>query len=143
MIRRILDTIARALLRPMNMGVVLVLGLYTFLWGLWVINPFWHVFGHAALYDMLNAYGGEGFWGAFAIATGTLTTWGATRGRAPYIYWGTGAAGWHWFIIGIFYFMGDWHNTGGITALFLAVLSATVYLNVKVNYTHEDTKTDD
>lgn len=44
----------------------------------------------------------------------------------------------HWFIICIFYFMADYQNTGGITALMLAMYCAFIYVNLRVNrYTTE------
>lgn len=73
-----------------------------------------------------------------AIAVGLVTVYGAFEGKPPYIYWGAAAAGVHWLIISIFYFLGDWQNTGGITSLTLAVYAAFVYANVKVNYEYDD-----
>lgn len=122
----------------MNMSVVLVLGLFTFIWGLWVINPFWTVFTQATLYADMREYGGELFWGSFALFTGALTIYGAIRMQPPYVYYGSAASGWHWFVVGIFYLLGDWQNTGGITAWFISILSLCVYLNIKINYEHGD-----
>jgi hypothetical protein len=40
----------------------------------------------------------------------------------------------HWLLVAIFYFIGDLHNTGGLTSLFIAGYSAWVALNLKVNH---------
>lgn len=133
-----LDVIARTLLTSLGTSVIFLLGLYTMLWGAWVINPFWDTFSQASLYSEMHATGGEFFWGAFALVTGAVTSWGAIKARPPYIYHGTAAASWHWAVVGTFYFMGDFRNTGGITALFLALLSLCIYLNVKVNYKYDE-----
>lgn len=45
--------------------------------------------------------------------------------------------GWYWFMIAIFYFLGDVFNTGGITALTFAVYAAFVYLNLRVNFKND------
>lgn len=128
------------MLRPLNPVPVLVLGLYTILWGLWIVNPFWEVFTQADIYSAMTQLGGEYFWGSIAVLAGTVTVYGAIKGRPPYLFYGASTAGWHWFTIAIMYFMGDWQNTGGITSLMLAVWAACIYLNVKVNYQHATPK---
>lgn len=127
-------SIAKALLLPINPAAIIILGVYTIVWGLWLINPFWTVFTQAALYSDLARLAPEAFWGALAIACGSATTYGAvTRTYRPLIF-GAVVAGWHWFMISVLYFMGDWHNTGGITALAFAIYAAFVYLNIRTNY---------
>lgn len=122
----------------MNLVPALLLGLYTVIWGLWIANPFYTVFTQAGLYDEMNTWGGEAFWGPMAILAGSVTLYGVIKGKPPYLYYGASTAGAHWLVVAIMYFMGDWQNTGGITCLFLAAFAACIYLNVKVNYKHFD-----
>lgn len=129
-----LDRFAAELLKPINPTAVVLLGAYTILWGLWVMNPFWDVFTSAKLFSALLALPApEAFWGGVAVATGIMTTYGALKPWPNGLARGAAVSGWHWFMIAIFYFMGDFTNTGGITSLFFAIYSAYLYLNVKIN----------
>lgn len=134
-------SLAHALLLPINPAAVIILGIYTVIWGIWVANPFWTVFTQAPLYSALAAFAPEPFWGCLAIACGCVTTWGAIKRYYRPLIYGATVACWHWSMIAVFYFMGDWHNTGGITALVLAVYAAFIYLNIRVNHKgHKDDK---
>ena len=135
---RKIDQLREALLQPINPAVVIFLGFYTILWGLWVINPFWDVFSTAPLFSALEDFiPYESAWGTFAIATGAVTSYGAVIRSYSALTRGALFAGLHWFIIGIFYFIGDFANTGGITAITFSLYAAYVYLNIKVNHNHD------
>jgi hypothetical protein len=121
-------------LRPVSKGVVISTAVYTILWGAWVANPFWTVFTQASLYSGLEQIAPEWFWGWLAIVTGVLAMYTAVHPRIrmkPYTC--VALLGWHWLLVSILYFYGDWHNTGGITSAFIAILCAYIYLNVKQN----------
>lgn len=137
-IRKAQEGLADALLKPINSAAIVVLGVYTLLWGLWIANPFWTVFNTAKLYHVLMtlppAYvSPEYFWGSIAIICGLITIRGAYKRSYRALVLGSSIAGWHWFMIGLLYLAGDWHNTGGITALTFAIYSAFIYLNIRVN----------
>jgi hypothetical protein len=134
--KAILDRLAASLLQPINPSLIIVLGLYTILWGLWVVNPFWTVFSQAPLFHLLAAYGGEYVWGSVAVASGLSIVRGALKPSFRNLVMGSGVGFLHWLVIGIFYFLGDWANTGGITAMAFAVYSLMIYLNIKVNKTY-------
>lgn len=104
------------------------------LWGLWVSNPFWSVFGSAQLFSALGLVAPEVFWGCLAIFCGVITTYGALRRSYASLLLGSSIAWAHWLMIAIFYFIGDWQNTGGITALSIAVYASFIYLNLKVSH---------
>lgn len=128
------EKLAHALLLPINPAAVVILGIYTMLWGFWVANPFWTVFTQAELYGVLATVAPEIFWGCLAMTCGAITIYGAVKRRYRPLVRGAAAAGWHWLMIAIFYFMGDPFNTGGITALVFSVYAAFVYLNIRVNF---------
>lgn len=133
------ERFARALLLPINPAAVVLLGIYTVVWGFWVANPFWTVFTQAPLYHVLATTSfwiipPEIFWGSVAIVCGCITTYGAVKRYYRPLIVGASVAGWHWFMISVFYFLGDPLNTGGITALIFAVYGAFIYLNVKINF---------
>jgi len=136
--------LTKALLLPINPAAVVLLGIYTVLWGLWVANPFWTVFTQAPIYDALarvppDLIPSEYFWGTIAVVCGCIITYGAIKRHYRPLTIGAATAGWHWFMISVLYFMGDWQNTGGITAAILAVYGAFIYVNIKVNFKdHKD-----
>jgi hypothetical protein len=129
------ENLAENLLQPINPSLIIVLGIYTILWGLWVVNPFWTVFTHSPLYSVLSI-GGEYVWGGIVLASGLLITRGATKPSYLNLILGSAVGFLTWLTIGIFYLLGDWASTGGITALTFATYSLLVYLNIKVNKTY-------
>lgn len=133
--REAIGNLGEQLLKPVNKSAIILIGMYTFAWGLWVASPFWDVFTSAPLYSaLIGVIPAEWFWGSVAILCGLVTIRGALRRSYHSLLAGAGVIGWHWLIISILYFAGDWHNTGGITALFLAFYGAYIYLNLKVNH---------
>lgn len=131
--------LAQALLLPVNPAAVVLLGIYTFVWGLWLANPFWTVFTQAPLYDVLarvppDVIPAEYFWGSIAIVVGCIIIYGAAKRYYRPLIIGASVAFWHWLMIATFYFWGDWQNTGGITSLVFCVYAAFIYCNVRINY---------
>lgn len=128
------EGLAKSLLLPINPSAVIILGVYTIVWGLYVANPFWNVFTQAALYSQLAMLAPEVFWGCLAIACGTVTCYGAIKRKYRPLTVGAQTAGWHWLMISIMYFLGDPLNTGGITALVFAIYAVFIYINLRVNF---------
>lgn len=128
------EHLAGALLKPINPAASIILGVYTIIWGLWVINPIWSVFARAPLYAVMASLAPEYVWGAFALLCGSAMVFGATRRSFRALTNGAIAVWFHWLLIGVCYFLGDWQSTGGITAIMLAVYAGFVYLNIRVNY---------
>lgn len=126
-------TLAEALLRPINPAGVVILGLYTILWGFWLTAPWWDVFSTAPLYDIMETLAPEWVWGVFAMLIGAVVVYAVLKQSYGLLTYSTALVGWHWAAVGIFYFIADWHNTGGITCLMLATYAAFVYLNHRVN----------
>jgi len=139
--RERLDKLAESLLQPINPSLIIVLGLYTILWGLWVVNPFWTVFTQAGLYSALAMSGGEYIWGGLVLAAGVLITRGAVKPSYDNLILGSGVGFLTWLVVGIFYILGDWASTGGITAIAFSVYCLLIYLNIKVNKTYFKAKT--
>lgn len=144
------ERLVKALLLPINPAVVVLLGIYTTVWGFWVANPFWTVFTQAQLYRAMNnaefvhwfgllGVSPEVFWGSIAIVCGIFIIHGAVRRSYRSLMRGSTIAFFHWGIIALMYFMGDWMNTGGITSLIFCVYGGFLWLNIRVNFkdTHE------
>jgi hypothetical protein len=133
-LEKVLDRLTYTLLMPLHKMVVFALGLYTLVWGLWVANPIWSVFEQADLYVVMAQVAPEWAWGLLAVVCGSSIIWGALRMSYKSLVGGAQLSFCHWLLVAIFYFIGDFHNTGGITSLFIAGYSAWVALNLKVNH---------
>jgi hypothetical protein len=127
------ERVAVSLLRPINPSVIIILGLYTVVWGLWIVNPFWAVFAQAPVFSAMMGYASEVVWGCIAIGAGLLIMRGALKPSYRNLQLGALVGCLHWLTIGILFFMGDWMNTGGISAIAFALYSAVVWVNIKVN----------
>jgi hypothetical protein len=127
------ERVVQSLLRPINPTVIIILGTYTVVWGLWLANPFWTVFTTAPLYSAMAAIFSEFVWGCIAIAAGLVIMRGALKPSYNNLHLGAFVASLHWLVIAIMYFMGDWMNTGGITSLTFFIYSAVVWVNIKIN----------
>lgn len=128
------EKLAEALLLPINPALIVLLGIFTVVWGFWIANPFWTVFTQAPLYDYMAALAPEWVWGGIAITAGVVICIGAVKRSYRALTTGAGVAFIHWLLISLMYFAGDPLNTGGITALLLAVYAAMVYLNIRINF---------
>ena len=124
---------ATALLKPVNTAAIILLGAYTTLWGIWVASPFWEVFSRAPLYSWMNAVMPEIFWGLIAIAVGILMIYGVLRHSFLSLTAGALVGYFHWLVIAIMYFGGDWQNTGGITSFIVSLYCGFIWLNITKN----------
>lgn len=131
---RRLEKFASGVLAPMNPYVSVVLGLLTFVWGLWVLLPFWDVFTRADVYIKALEFAPEWAWGAWATTTGASILVGIYYAHARPLALALGAVTWHWFTVAGMLWWGDWQNTAGLTYTFIGVYSVLAYLNVRVNY---------
>ncbi len=128
-----LDKIAEGLLRPINPYATSILGLLTATWGLWVIMPFWSVFGKAELFEKMREFAPELAWGSWAFVCGLLIIYAIYAGRYRTLSAAMAFASWHWTTVACMMWWGDWQNTGGLTYSWIAVYSIYVYLNVRIN----------
>lgn len=105
-----------------------VLGSYTLLWGVWIGNTFFTAFSpRAGLYDAMGDFMPEWAWGLHAVIVGASIVYGAIWQWPRAIMWGCVANTYHWVLIGIFYAVGDWHNTGALTAAFVVALTQVLW----------------
>lgn len=125
--------LVRGLSYPINTSAVVIMAFYTMLWGFWVGNPFWDVFTKAALYSDMAAAAAESVWGIVAFVSGLVMLYGVLRPSYESLARGAFTGAVHWLVVGCFYLFGDWHNTGGITALMVSIYCTFVYLNLRVN----------
>lgn len=130
---RKLEELRQTLLKPINPAIIVVLGLYTVVWGLWIALPWFSVFGHSAVYSVMSAYGSEYLWGGIAVASGLIII----RGSLKPIFWnieiGSLVAFFFWLTISIFFFAGNWQSTAWLSSAAFALYSGIIWLNIKVN----------
>lgn len=135
MIRRGERKLAKAMLKPVNPTAIILLGVFTLVWGFWVGNPFWEVFSQAHMYSLLS-FAPEWAWGLFAGISGIVICHGAFTRAIGSLILGAKVGGFFWLVVSLLFIAGNWMDPGGITALLLAVYSFFIYLNLKVNRDH-------
>ena len=133
------EHLAGALLKPINPAASVILGVYTVLWGLWVVSPFWSVFARASYYSVMASLAPEVLWGIFALFCGGMMMYGAIKRSYRALTNGAGVMFGHWFIISLCNFLADWQATGGVTSMMIALYAGFVYLNIRVNYKETQT----
>lgn len=129
-----LDNLASGLLRPMNPHGAILLGALTFVWGIWVGNPFWEVFTRAPVYHEALDLAPEWAWGTWASTVGIVLLLSLLSKNAKWLSRAALCSVWHWFTVSGMMWWGDWHNTAGVVYLFIGFYSLFVYLNTKVNF---------
>jgi hypothetical protein len=128
--------LATRLLQPVNTAAIIILGIYTTVWGFWVANPFWTVFDQAPLYDWMSRVMPEWSWGAIAIAVGLLMIHGVIRHSYGALITGALVGYFHWLAIAIMYLGADWQNTGGVTSFIISIYCGFIWLNITKNKEH-------
>lgn len=128
----VLKRMLREILQPINTAAVMILGVFTVLWGLWVAAPWWDVFTRAAAFQYFLIMP-EWIWGFIAISAGSAMIHGVMRSSYKSLTTGAMVGFVHWFVICVFFFAGDWQNVGGVTYMMIAVYCAFIWLNMRVN----------
>ena len=134
------ERLAEGVLAPMNPYVSVVLGLLTFCWGLWVLNPAIQTFTRSDIYSEALSFMPEWGWGLWATACGLGILVSIFYGRTRPMACALGATVWHWFTISGFFWWGDYQNTAGLTYGFIAIYALLAYLNIRVNYVKQGLK---
>ena len=120
------------LLRPINTSGIILLGVFSVIWGLWVANPFWNVFDRAQVYEAL-AYAPEWAWGVGSVIVGIAMLAGVFFNSYESLTRGAKAGFYYWLIVSVLFFVGDWQNTAGLAYLLVTVYCAFVWVNIRVN----------
>lgn len=128
-----LERIARGLLEPINIYAAGILGALTLTWGIWIVNPFLDTFPSAQIYSRSAELAPEWAWGTWATACGLIILIALFKGAHKRMVFTLGFAVWHWFVVAMMCWLGDWHNTAGITYSYIALWTAYAWLNMKVN----------
>lgn len=70
-------------------------------------------------------------WGLHAFAIGCSILYGTFYHWPRGLMWGHIAGMYHWLLIAVFYLIGDWHNTGAITCIFISAVLHWAWLQSK------------
>lgn len=114
--------------QPISRFNILLSGVYSFMWGLWVAVPNWNVFQHSAIYDVLNWAGSEVTWGGVQMLVGIILIF-ATFDSIHWMKWATFAGFVSWTLISLGFLFSDWQNPGMWVAGFIAATNAYMFLN--------------
>lgn len=124
------------LLKPINPYTSMIMGFLTMFWGLWLLLP-WRVFDTAPLFYRLSDLAPEVAWGVLALTGGAMVICSAFKGSFKWLVVSLSLVSWHWALVSVFMWWGDWQNTGGLTYSFLCIYSIYSQINIKVNYINE------
>lgn len=126
------DEVARGMRKPINTAAISIMGMYTFIWGLWLALP-WATFSRSPIYELMLSLAPEIVWGVAAMCIGALILWGVFSQTYKALVRGALAGFYYWFVISGFYLLGSWQSTGWINAFMVAVYCAFVAINLRVN----------
>ncbi|QNN98295.1 membrane protein [Streptomyces phage LilMartin] len=126
------DQVARGLRKPINTAAISIMGVYTFMWGLWLALP-WPTFNTGPVYGLMASLAPEIVWGVTAMCIGTLIIWGVASQTYKALLRGALAGFYYWLVISVFYMLGSWSADGWINAFMVAVYCAFVAINLRVN----------
>lgn len=98
-----------------------LVGSYTFVWGVWLANPFAMTFSpEAKLYENMAEFMPEWAWGLHAMILGACVVYGAVCKWPRGLMFGHYAGLYHWGLVTVLYALGDFSNTGALTSAFIA-----------------------
>lgn len=126
------DQLARGLRKPINAAAISIMGVYTFVWGLWLTLP-WDTFGRSPIYEMMNTLAPELVWGIVAMFIGILMLYGVFKMGYTALHRGALAGFYYWLVISGFYLFGAWQSVGWINAFMVSIYCAFVAINLRVN----------
>jgi hypothetical protein len=126
------DEIARGLRKPINTAAISIMGVYTFVWGLWLALP-WQTFVRSPIYESMSNLAPELVWGIAAMFIGALMLWGVVKMGYKALHRGALAGFYYWLVVSGFYLFGAWQSVGWLNAFMVAIYCAFVAINLQVN----------
>jgi hypothetical protein len=127
------DKLASRLSKPINTAAIVIMGVYTVLWGVWVGNPFWSTFNESKQFDWLAKVAPEWAWGVIAMCVGIVMCYGVIRNSFRSLSTGSMIGTLYWGLIATGYYIGDWRDTAGLTKTMICLYCAFIWLNIRMN----------
>lgn len=125
--------LVKRLSKPINTAAIVIMGVYTILWGFWVGNPFWSVFHEAPQYSWLARVLSEYGWGGIAVGVGIVMVYGVIRNSFHSLSIGSLVGAVFWGVIATGYYVGDWRDTAGLTKTMICLYCCFIFLNIRMN----------
>lgn len=125
--------LAKRLSQPINTAAIVIMGVYTVLWGLWIGCPAWSTFDEAKQYSWLHQVMPEWGWGGLAVCVGLVMCYGVMRDSFRSLSAGSFIGSVHWGVIATGYYIGDWRDTAGLTKTMICLYCAFIFLNIRMN----------
>lgn len=123
-----MNKLQRLFYHPISPFNILLSGIYSFMWGLWVAIPNWEVFSRSPIYEVLNWSGSEITWGAIQMLVG-IALMLAAFDSLRFMKYATFAGFISWTLISLGFCFADFHNPGMWVAGFIAATNAYMFLN--------------
>jgi hypothetical protein len=123
-----INRFARVFWQPISRFNILLSGIYSFMWGLWVATPTWDVFNRSPIYESLNWAGSELIWGGVQMLVGIALVFAAFD-NIHWMKWATFAGFVSWMLVSLGFAFSDWHNPGMWVAGFISATNAYMFLN--------------
>lgn len=107
--------------------ISMILGIYTFVWGLWILLPSWSVFDSSPVFEAMNKFMPEHWWGINAMLAGAILAMGMVAESKRALIWGSIAGVYHWGVVGTLYLTAEWRSPAWITSYTTAFLIFGIY----------------
>lgn len=118
---------------PISALSTMIFGFMTFWWGVWVASPFWDAFDRVEVYNGLQRLLPESVWGLIAIIVGVTMLYGGVVSSYKAMSRAVRFGFYFWILVSIYYWLGDWHSTGGVVMSSIAIYFGLAYINLKIN----------
>lgn len=125
--------LAKRLSQPINTAAIVIMGVYTVLWSIWVGCPWWSTFPEGKQYDWLARVMPEWGWGLLALGVGSIMIYGVVRDSFRSLSIGSFTGAIYWGLISMGYYIGDWRDTAGLTKTMICLYCAFIFLNIRMN----------
>jgi hypothetical protein len=107
-------------------------GLLSVVWGLWLMSPFWNTYNAAFFFAAFAALGPPWIFGGAAVLLGTAKIYSTIRQVQPLLRCTAFALVMQWITVSILVFLGDPTNTAMVVYPFLATWNAWLWLRIKM-----------
>lgn len=126
-----IDSLAENLIKPINPSIIVLLGIYTILWGVWIM--FFPVFDVLPSFAPIASFTSKEAMGVVAWSVGVFICRGAFSPSYSNIRIGSALAAAHWLFFGIMLMIGQFQDPIGLSSIFFGIYAALVWMNLGVN----------
>lgn len=122
----------RLFLAPIQPFIGILIGFYTFMWGLWVLSPFWTVFDKGPQYEVLMSLAREPVWGFIATILGVIIMKACWNKNVEVIKYTALVGFYFWGLVCTSYLYSNWQALAWIPAAMFSIIEGYAYLNLTI-----------